>query len=229
MILSWQQIPSTIITEILSKNFDGVVLDTEHGVFNPENLFQSIQILRLQNKKSFVRLTEISKTLIRYCLDSGVTGLIFSTVETREQCEEIIQNCYYSPKGKRGLGLVAENSWGKIPFDFRSPIIIPQIETREAVNNIEQIMSYDFDYYLIGPYDLSLSLNVAGDFNNIIYLDYINKINKKIPKEKLAVHIPKNIEIELKKYRNYGIKCLGMDTTTLLKGCKEIEDEFLRH
>ena len=34
MILSWQQIPSPLISEIMSHNFDGVVLDTEHGCFN---------------------------------------------------------------------------------------------------------------------------------------------------------------------------------------------------
>lgn len=229
MILSWQQIPSTIITEILSKNFDGVVLDTEHGIFNPESLMQSIQILRLQNKKSFVRLTEISKTLIRYCLDSGVDGLIFSTIETKEQCEEIIQNCYYPSAGKRGLGLVAENAWGEHSFEFRKPIIIPQIETKNAVENLEIIYSYNFDYYLIGPYDLSLSLNVAGQFDSEIFTNYIQKITSKISKDKLAIHLPKDVKNHLKKYEDYGIKCLGMDTTTLINGCKEITNEFSRY
>lgn len=229
MILSWQQIPSTIITEILSKNFDGVVLDIEHGIFNPENIFQSIQILRLQNKKSFVRLTEISKTLIRYCLDAGVDGLIFSTIETKEQCEEIIQSCYYPNKGKRGLGLVAENGWGEESFNFRTPIIIPQIETKKAIDNLEEIISYKFDYYLVGPYDLSLSLGIAGEFDNSKFLENINIIKQKIPEEKLAIHIPKNVEKELKKYKNYGIKCLGMDTTTLIDGCKELANELFRY
>lgn len=45
----WQQIPSVEITRIYcNTNFDAVVLDLEHGVFNNETLFSLIQ-----NKYSF--------------------------------------------------------------------------------------------------------------------------------------------------------------------------------
>ena len=33
----------------------------------------------------------------------------------------------------------------------------------------------------------------------------------------MAVHIPTNVEKELKKYKNYGIIALGMDTTFLIE------------
>ena len=42
MILSWQQIPSATISEIMCKGFDGVVLDTEHGSFNPETINNTV-------------------------------------------------------------------------------------------------------------------------------------------------------------------------------------------
>ena len=39
MKLLWQQISSTVISEIYADSeYDGVVLDTEHGAFNNENL-----------------------------------------------------------------------------------------------------------------------------------------------------------------------------------------------
>lgn len=222
MILFWQQIPSAIISEIFSKNSDGVVLDTEHGVFNNEALYSCIQIIKLQNKKCFVRLTEISKTQIRYCLDAGVDGIIFSTIETEQQCKDIIDNCYYAPIGRRGLGLVRQNHWGEKKLINNNPIIIPQIETKNAVENLEKIIHFNFDYYLIGPYDLSLSLEIPGQFDNEKFLFYISKIQEKIPEDKRAIHIPNNIEKEIKKYKNYGIKCLGMDTTELVESSKRI-------
>ena len=217
MILSWQQIPSPTVTEILSHNYDGVVLDTEHGCYNNETLFSCVQVLKASNKKCFVRLTEINNTMIRYCLDAGVDGLIFSTIETEEQCKKIIDCCYYSPKGKRGLGLVRQNFWGERKLIQPDPIIIPQIETKYAIQNIQNIIKYDFDYYLIGPYDLSLSLNIPGELDNPQFIDYINRVNKAIPQNKRAVHIPDNIQKQVKKYKNYGIKCLGMDTIALLE------------
>jgi len=83
MKLMWQQIPSTVISELLCLNSsDGVVIDTEHGSFNTETLYACIQVITLHKKECFVRLTEVNKTLIRLCLDAGCTGLIFSTVKT---------------------------------------------------------------------------------------------------------------------------------------------------
>ena len=89
MILSWQQIPSPTVTEILSHNYDGVVLDTEHGCYNNETLFSCVQVLKASNKKCFVRLTEINNTMIRYCLDAGVDGLIFSTIEQKSSAKRL--------------------------------------------------------------------------------------------------------------------------------------------
>lgn len=222
MILSWQQIPSPLISELMVYNFDGVVLDTEHGCFSNETLYSCIQVIKRGNKKCFVRLTEISKTMIRYCLDAGVDGLIFSTIETTEQCQEIIDNCYYAPKGKRGLGLIRQNFWGEKELISADPIIIPQIESKKGVDNLEQIYKFEFDYYLIGPYDLSLSINLAGKFDNPDFLCYINKIRNLIPDNQMAVHIPNDVENQISKYKDYGLKCLGMDTIAILEYNKEI-------
>ena len=83
-------------------------------------------------------------------------------------------------------------------------------------------MSYSFDHYMIGPYDLSASLGVPGDFNSTLYLNAIKKMEKLIPKEKMAVHIPTDVKKYLKKYSDYGIIALGMDTTGLLDFYKEL-------
>ena len=222
MILSWQQIPSPTISEIMCRGFDGVVLDTEHGVFNNETLFSCIQVIKANNRTCLVRLTEVSKTLIRYCLDSGVDGLIFSTVETEQQCNNIVDCCYHAPRGKRGLGLVRQNFWGEKDLIQSAPIVIPQIETKEGIDNLPQIMKHNFDYYLLGPYDLSLSLGDAGNFDSDVFLRYINEATKLIPKHQMAVHIPKNIDLEINKYDGYGIKCLGMDTIAILEYNKRI-------
>ena len=217
MNLSWQQIPSPIISEILCHGFDGVVLDTEHGCYSNETLYSCIQIIKASNRKCFVRLTEISNTMIRYCLDAGVDGLIFSTIETKEQCEKIAEYCFYSPRGKRGLGLVRQNFWGEKELIQDDPIIIPQIETKKAIDNLKDIINFTFDFYLVGPYDLSLSLNIPGKFDNPEFLCYINKVKSMISEKNLAVHIPSNIETEIHKYENYGLKCLGMDTIAILE------------
>ena len=181
MRLAWQQIPSPLISEILCRGMDGVVIDTEHGCYNNETLYACIQIITASGKKCFVRLTEINQTLIRICLDAGVTGLIFSTVETATQAQEIHELCSF-PKygGRRGLGLVRENEWGYAKLVNVPPIIIAQIETKKGVQNLEKIHRKGFDYYMIGPYDLSASLGKPAKFESKEYARALEKINNNI-------------------------------------------------
>ena len=224
MKLAWQQIPSPVVSDLLCLNsMDGVVIDTEHAAYNNETLYTCIQVVTGQNKKCFVRLTEPNKTMVRMCLDAGATGIIFSTVETAKQCENIIKHCkfpFYG--GKRGLGLVRENKWGYNTLINQPPVVVVQIETADGINNLEKIISYDFDFYMIGPYDLSASLGSPANFESKQYLEAINKVTSQVPKNKMAVHIPTDVKNQIKKYKNYGMIAVGMDTTGLLQFYKEI-------
>ncbi len=49
----------------------------------------------------------------------------------------------------------------------------------------------------------------------------MNKVRNLIPKEKMAVHIPTDVEKQIEKYRECAIKCLGMDTMAILEYNKE--------
>ena len=225
MKLSWQQIPSTIISEMLCEGFDGVVLDTEHGCFSNETLYNCIQLITAKTKLCLVRLTEINKTLIRMCLDAGASGLIFSTVEDASQAAEIKELCTY-PKygGKRGLGLVRQNKWGYSALVNKPPIIVAQIETKKGVDNLEEIYAQELDHYMIGPYDLSASLGVTAQFDSPIFLEAIAKVKETITTvEKLAVHIPSDVDKHIDKYIGYGIIAIGMDTTVLLEGYRSLK------
>ena len=224
MKFAWQQIPSPVVSEILCNTMvDGVVIDTEHGFFNNETLFTCIQVIEGCGKLCYVRLTEPNKTLARACLDAGVDGIIFSTVETEEQCRKINEICKFPHYGgKRGLGLVRQNRWGIAPLVTYPPRIIAQVETKTGIDNIKKIFSYDFDYYMIGPYDLSASLGDPGNFDNKEYLDALRSVKEVVPLHQMAVHIPTDVKNQLKKYQDYGIIAVGMDTTGLLEFYKEI-------
>lgn len=218
MNLFWQQIPSPQITTIFCQsNFDGVVFDDEHGCFDSETLFSLIQIVKFSGKKSFVRFSDLNKAKVRHCLDAGLDGVIFSTVDNLEYANSIIDYCYYPPKGKRGQGLVCENEWGKRQdlFQTRDPIVIAQIENQDGINLLDQI-SEKFQYFMLGPYDLSADLGCVGDWDNEQYKSAIKKFESKISINKRCVHVVTDIKKELdNKFKEYTIKALGMDTTFL--------------
>ena len=224
--LRWQQIPSPLVSEIISQgSHDGVVLDMEHGFPNPETLVSCIQVISLSGKRCFIRISTATVEKIRLCLDSGADGIIFSTVESVHRAEKIIKRCNYpSSGGNRGLGLVRQNMWGLKKLIQKPPVLIAQIETKAGIDRIEELSKCCFDYFLIGPYDLSASLGSPGEFDTIEFKSCLDKFAKFVPENRRAVHIPKDVQSQIKKYTSYGMIATGMDTISLIEKNEEYEN-----
>ena len=86
--LGWQQIPNSLITEILSSIFDGVVLDMEHAIWPLDSLVSSIQTASLMKKKCLVRIHKRDLDMISKILDAGASGIMLSTVETADEAQK---------------------------------------------------------------------------------------------------------------------------------------------
>ena len=233
MRLAWQQIPSTVISDILCQNkLDGVVIDTEHACYSNETLYGCIQVVTSNNKKCFVRVTNLNKSLVRMCLDLGVDGIIFSTVETVDQSKEILKFCKY-PKygGSRGHALTRENKWGSKSIGDQNPLIIAQIETKKSVKNLKKLLEIGFDYYIIGPYDLSASLGCTAEWNNEKYVSYYDKIVNTISNDKLGLFLPKFIDIDnyFSKKQNSRPEIIiwGMDAMFLTEKINAIQSRII--
>lgn len=220
-----QTIPSTLVSEVYTNSrFDGVVIDTEHGCFNNETLYSCIQFITTK-KLCYVRFTDLNKQLVRMCLDAGASGAIFSTVNDYNYGKQIVEYCSYPPLGKRGCGIVRENRWGDFKLCENNPTLIAQIETQEAVDNLESIIKCGFDKYIIGPFDLSNSLNCVGDWDNKLYLSYISKIYNLIDISKLGLFLPTSDIINnfnKDKYSKPSLLIYGMDILFIKDGISSI-------
>jgi len=228
MRMLWQQIPSPIITEILCRNnkFDGVVLDNEHGAYSPETIFNCVQIATLCRKKCFVRLAEIDKTQVRQILDAGVDGLVFSTIEKTKQIKKILDQCFFPMQGgERGYGLTRDSFWGEIKRK-RPPVIVAQIETVKGVDLIKErgFGVNLFDYYLIGPYDLSSSLGDPENFESKAFQKCIRSIQEVVGVEKMGYHIVKDISKNHAMLNKCGFLAYSLDTLMVIDSVKKIGD-----
>ena len=107
--------------------------------------------------------------------------------------------------------MVSENDWGDKPLQENNVILIAQIENQVGIDELNFIKgSWLFDYYLLGPYDLTADLGCVGDWNNKNYIFNITKFNELIPEKRRGVHLVSNIEEEYKtKFKNYGFVALG--------------------
>ena len=82
----------------------------------------------------------------------------------------------------------------------QQPIIVAMIENLNAVNEIDNILNVaGLDAILIGPYDLSASLNLTAKFNEQEFLDVIQTIKAKADKENIpcGIHVVEPNKTEL--------------------------------
>lgn len=181
---SWMQIPHASIAEILGKaGYDWITIDMEHGNISRESLPDLIRAIELGDTLPLVRLSSHSLAECKTAMDAGSSGVIVPMISNAKQLEEIKKAISWPPAGTRGVGFSRANLFGKDFTDYKelaqNPLLIAQIEHVNTLDNLEEILSVSgLDAIIIGPYDLSASMGITGDFGHPDFQDAIEKILK---------------------------------------------------
>ncbi len=220
------QLADTNSAEIIIDNgYDWLAFDLEHGNISLSDLNNLIRVVDNSKSVPLVRLGSCSEYECKKVFEAGALGVIIPMVKNVENLNKIYEYSTWPPLGKRGVGYSRSNLYGKYFNEYmthisQKPIFIPMIENIECVDNLEELMKLEYvDAFFIGPYDLSASLKVPGDFKNITYtktLNYIKKISK-IYNKPLGIHL---IEPNTKKLNklikdNYKFVAYSLDTVFL--------------
>ncbi len=217
---------------------DFIMLDLEHGPFNMETVEDVFKVGRGLNLGCLVRVPELSKGYISRIMDAGATGVMVPMLETKEQAELLVRWSKYAPLGNRGYGAIAAHTnFQAIPpgdtaaFLARAneeTISIAQIETAQAIENIEEIASVPgLDALLIGPNDLAISLGCAGDLLGPVLDAAIGKVAGAARKHGkiFGMHAP---EALLDRWIPRGCNLImsNLDANILLAGMKAISAKY---
>jgi 2-keto-3-deoxy-L-rhamnonate aldolase RhmA len=168
----WVTLESPIATELLSSiGFDYLVFDTEHSPLDVYQVQTLMQAMRGEGTSCtpIVRVVWNDLVPIKRALDVGAYGVVVPWVNGRDAAEMAVKACRYAPTGLRGCGprRAALLDPDYLQTADEEILLIAQIETRTAVENIEAILSVDgIDVTYIGPADLSASYGHRGDMSH---------------------------------------------------------------
>lgn len=170
---SWLSWGFSATTEIMAKSgFEWLVIDMEHTAIDFCQANQMIQTIELAGCVPLVRVGDNDPLIIKRVLDCGAQGILVPMVCNEDEAKRAVDAAYYPPKGRRGVGLSRAQNYGLGFNEYREraleqTIVIVQIENISGVNNLEKILSVDgVDGFIIGPYDLSGSLEQPGNFSH---------------------------------------------------------------
>lgn len=152
--------------------FDCIWLDLEHRALELRELQLLMAHFRLYDIDCLLRAPTLEKTGLYRYLEEGAAGLMIPHVSTAEKARQLVQAVKFPPVGDRGLDNAGFDSDYRINPDNiaftewanRETFLVVQIETPEAVENVEEIAGVPgVDLLFVGPGDLGLRYQLAGD------------------------------------------------------------------
>lgn len=230
------ELGSSSVAECLGlAGLDYIVIDNEHGPFNPQTTLEYVRAAGLYHTTPFARVEEISRPAILKLLDAGVMGLIIPCVKTVEEVQKIVEYGKYGPVGHRGVACAAGTGFWYEDYAQhgldryfevcnRETMLIPQCETLECLRNLEQIVRIEgVDGIFVGPYDLSTAMGKPGavtDPEVTEAVDYVQRVCKEAGKFSFIYSGTEELaRLNLKK---------GFDSVTLSQDASMITDAYKR-
>jgi len=151
--------------------FDGIWLDLEHRTMSDREVQSLLAYFHLYDIDCLLRAPTLEKTRLYRYLEDGAAGLMIPHVSTEEKARALVDAVKFPPLGDRGLDGAGLDSGFYVdggdtfPEDAnRETLLVVQIETPEAIENVDAIAAVDgIDGLFIGPGDLGMRLNRLPD------------------------------------------------------------------
>jgi len=217
-------LPSPEITEIYCHSgFDWLFVDLEHSALSIKDAQVILQSATPQ-VSCVIRVPSLNEIWIKKALDIGPSGVIIPNVQTAEEAKLVVQLCKYPPEGVRSVGTSRASGYGKNFQEYvatanEETAVIIQIEHRDAVSNIEDIIKVSgIDCLFVGPYDLSASMGKIGLTTDPEVQNSIMKVKKCAEQEKIPLGIFGATADAVLPWIQSGFKLITVGADTLLIG-----------
>ena len=170
VINGWLQIPNSFTAESMAKmGWDSLTIDLQHGLNDYSTSVSMLQAIANSTTIPLARVPWNEPGIIMKMLDAGTCGIIAPMINNKKECEKFVSYCRYPPLGQRSFGPTrAQLVYG---LDYHTNansqiITLAMIETKEAMNNLDEILSVDnLNGVYIGPADMSISYGLTPKFD----------------------------------------------------------------
>lgn len=227
---------SSVTAEIAGRaGFDWVLIDLEHGSGDRQELLGQLMALEAYRAAPVVRIPWHDPPTYKRTLDLGASGIMVPYVSTPDEARSVVAAMQYPPLGARGVASINRACGFGQDFDeyFRQAndelLVIVQIETGEAVKNVDAIAAVDrVDVLFVGPLDLSVSLGVPRQFDHPDFREAVTRVVAASRRHgKAAGTLAANSEM-LRRFvaDGFTFTACGSDTGTVVTGFKDILSAF---
>ena len=227
-------LPSTEIAEIFClAGFDWLFVDLEHSTLTIRDAQVILQTVAPE-MPGVIRVPSNDETWIKRALDVGAAGIIVPQVRTVAEAERAVRLCRYPLEGLRSVGIARAQGYGAKFQEYVASAndetaVIIQIEHRDAVENIENILNVPgIDCAFVGPYDLSASMGKIGLITDPEVQKAISQVKQCADQATIPLGIFGATADAAQPYirSGYTLIAVGIDTLLMGAAAKNITDSL---
>jgi 2-dehydro-3-deoxyglucarate aldolase len=229
----WIMIGHPSVAEIMAgEGFDWIGVDLEHTSTSMRDFHEIALALKGTGCDLLARLHSCDPVLAKLVLDAGAHGIIVPSVNTPDLAAQSVAMARFPPAGMRGASLCRATDFGR---NFASyfqnhndeVLVVVMLEHQDAVARADAILATPgIDAALIGPYDLSASMGLAGQLSHPNVLQAQQTILESCARHKVApgIHVVAPEADEVARRINQGFRFIacGLDTLFIQQGCRTI-------
>jgi len=171
-------------TEVCARaGFEWLLIDLEHGAGSEADLNAQTHTAARFGALSIVRVSTPDRIHCSRALDLGADGVMAPRLDTAEDVSDFVSHLRYPPEGDRGVATYhSAAGFGLVKDYFESlpaPLVFVQIESEEALRNVDAIAGVDgVDVLFVGPRDLSSSIGATPSLQDSAFADSCTRVVK---------------------------------------------------
>ena len=222
--------------------YDVIWLDLEHRAMTDREVQSLLGLCHHNDIDCMVRPPTQERTRLYRYFEDGATGLMMPLISDAEEAQHIVNAVKFPPVGNRGMdGAGLDGDFGLEVWSpdstytddaNRETFIAVQIETPEALKNVEKIAAVPgVDALFVGPGDLGLRLNQHNSGTQMSLDAAIAQVADTAKRHGVAWGIPAGTPELIKQYRGMGAQLLAyggdFSLTAVLESNSQDFDEAL--
>src|SRR6202051_121887 len=160
-----------VAVQLAHSGYDWLLIDTQHGPMNHENLSAMLSAVENGGAKSLVRVGGYDdRPGIQQALDLGADGVLVPYINTAEEARQAISCTKYPTVGTRSVYFPQHsmNRAGLLGYAGKwnsEGIVALQVETASCIENIAEIAAVPgIDILFLGQNDLCMSMGLYNKY-----------------------------------------------------------------
>jgi 2-keto-3-deoxy-L-rhamnonate aldolase RhmA len=180
----WDTRGRGVMHTLSAAGMDFAWICSEHSAFNLETVVDLVAHAHAAGITPIVRIPDLQYEHVTRLLDSGCQSLILPHIRSGTEVRRFIELAKYYPQGRRGMAIYAGASTDyeevELPTAMThanaNTLLAVMIETREALENADEILTDGVDLAVVGHQDLTQSLGIPGEYASPTFREALDKV-----------------------------------------------------